>query len=138
MTRRALRQRAAQLRAESRRWPKFLVEIPRDDWPEMSRLAPKNRPVRVWRSRRFLVQQFEIGDEPTRLTVSVADLEAGGRWKSGISWDALQEIKSQCGFGDQEAVEVFPRDQDLVDVQNMRHVWILPEGHGLTCFWRRA
>lgn len=55
--------------------------------------------------------------------------------RDGISWDDLQWIKGAAGYRDREAVEVYPRDGDVVNVANMRHLWILPEGtwmpHGL-------
>ena len=46
-------------------------------------------------------------------------------WDDGISWDQIQEIKSLVGYGDKWAVECFPPDQEVVNVANMRHIWIL-------------
>ena len=50
-----------------------------------------------------------------------------GRWKDDITWDELQEIKRQAGYGNQMAVEIYPDDLDIVNVANMRHLWILDE-----------
>ena len=64
-----------------------------------------------------------------------AGIGGSGRWKDGISWDALQEIKSAVGYGDRDAVEIFPAQKDLVNVANMRHLWIVPES--IPFAWRR-
>lgn len=42
-----------------------------------------------------------------------------------ITWDQLQTIKSELGFGDWYAVEVYPANADLVNDANMRHLWML-------------
>ncbi|EOG1815585.1 hypothetical protein ACK3RA_000943 [Enterobacter hormaechei] len=49
--------------------------------------------------------------------------------------DALQEIKSAVGYGDRDAVEIYPRDSDVVNVANMRHLWITPEP--IAFAWRK-
>ena len=71
-----------------------------------------NRPVSVWRSRSFLVQVFNEGHQDgrkvTRLTVARTELGDDGRWKADITWDELQQIKRECGFGNCYAIEVFP------------------------------
>ncbi|HID9686324.1 TPA: DUF7694 domain-containing protein [Citrobacter amalonaticus] len=70
-----------------------------------------------------------------RLTVNTTSIASSGRWKDGISWDALQEIKSAVGYGDRDAVEIYPRDSDVVNVANMRHLWITPEP--ISFAWRK-
>jgi hypothetical protein len=80
--------------------------------------------LRVWRSRDFLVQLFD--EAGGRLSICRARLAANGqRWADGITWDELMEVKAGVGFGDRWAVEVFPPDAAVVDVANMRHLWIL-------------
>jgi len=49
--------------------------------------------------------------------------------------EALQEIKSAVGYGDRDAVEIFPAQKDLVNVANMRHLWIVPES--IPFAWRK-
>ncbi len=44
-----------------------------------------------------------------------------------MTWEELQEIKRQVGIGDFFAVEIFQRDKDIVNVANMRHLWVLPD-----------
>jgi hypothetical protein len=44
-------------------------------------------------------------------------------------------IKNAVGYQDRDAVEVYPSQTDVVNVSNMRHLWILPEK--LDFAWRR-
>lgn len=62
-----------------------------------------------------------------RLSVSRTTVQDDGRWGDNLTWDEMQEIKRQVGMGDMYAIEIFPRDRDLVNVANMRHIWVLPE-----------
>jgi hypothetical protein len=117
------------LRDENRNYPEHLVSIPRDMWPDSPETC-----VRVWRSRHFVVQ-VHLNKGWTRLSVCRADLDSHGRWKDGITWDELQRLKREAGYGDQEAVEVYPADADVVDVANIRHLWIVPAGMPFT--WRK-
>jgi len=41
------------------------------------------------------------------------------------SWDELMQIKRQCGYGDACACELLPPDKDIVNVANMRHIFIM-------------
>jgi hypothetical protein len=105
------------------RWPEHLLEIDRKDWPN---LHHSNR-VRVLRSRHYLVQVFqERLPVLVRLTVCGTSVD-GDRWTDGISWDVLQRLKREAGYGDMCAVEIFPPDGDVVNVANMRHLWVLAE-----------
>jgi hypothetical protein len=45
-----------------------------------------------------------------------------------ISWDQLQAIKNAIWGADARAVEVYPRQGDLVNSGNFRHLWRLGEG----------
>ena len=113
--------------------PERIAKVPREQWPEKYQ-GDENR-LSVWRSRHFLVQVFrETG--ATRISVSRTSLETDSdRWMAGISWDDLQQIKNYIGFTEHEAVEIYPRVKDEVNVANMRHLWVLPEP--LPFSWRR-
>ena len=89
----------------------------------------------VWRSKYFLVQ-VKLENGVTRLSVNRTELDSTGNWRDGITWDELQEIKDLCGFANREAVEVYPAAQDLVNVANIRHLWILEQP--LPFIWRNA
>ena len=47
----------------------------------------------------------------------------------------LQDIKRQAGLGDYMAVEIYPKDRDIVNVANMRHLWVLRDP--LQFGWRK-
>ena len=111
--------------------PEHPVIVPRSKWP----LFKLSGLTEVWRSRYYLIQVFQEKNGVERLSVCITDADsATGRWKDGISWESLQEIKRQVGRGDKDAVEVFPKDADVVNVANMRHLWVLPEA--LPFAWR--
>ena len=47
--------------------------------------------------------------------------------KDGITWDQLQMAKAEAGFADCRAIEIYPRECDVVNEINMRHLFIVPE-----------
>lgn len=109
------------LKRENARQPAFLAPVPREDWP-------LNQPpmlIEVWRSRDYLVQVFdEQGIE--RLSVARTQVDTtNGRWLDGIAWEDLQRLKHECGRGEFNAVEIYPADKDVVNVANMRHLWVI-------------
>lgn len=102
-------------------------------WSEVP--AHITRPVEVWRSREFLLQVFAAPGGFERLTVCRTS-HTGKSWVDGISWDDLQRLKNECGRGDKDAFEIFPADRDVVNVANMRHLWVTPTP--LPMAWRTA
>ncbi len=117
------REQRRALKAECQRYPASLQAIPQSEWPD--RCHSDGAPARVWRSREFFVMQF-TAPSPAACRLSVLRTQvAGDRWKDGISWDDLQRIKRECGFGDFDAVEVYPQDRDIVNVANIRHLWVM-------------
>jgi hypothetical protein len=83
----------------------------------------------VWRSRNFLVQEYDLQAKyPALVRLSICRTSiSGDRWRDGISWDDLQRLKNECGYGGLDAVEIFPADNDVVNVANMRHLWVMAE-----------
>jgi hypothetical protein len=113
------RQQAAYLRAENRRLTEELMSMP------VSANDREQGPIAVWRSNRFLVQLFNDSGAQ-RITINRAAIdETTGRWLDGITWDEIQGIKRKIGFGDRYAVELYPADADVVNVANMRHIWLV-------------
>lgn len=114
-----------QLKHDNERWPETLAKVPPHEWPDVD--ISIRKPVEVWRSRDFLVLLYSEEREIVRMSVCrTAMNDTGKRFADGISWDDLQRLKSECGFSDADAVEIYPRDSDVVNVANMRHLWILP------------
>lgn len=116
------REQRRQLERDSANWPAVLTRIPREECPPTPLPADE-----VWRSRYFLAQVFIEPHGVVRVSVNRVLMGPGGRWVDGITWDELQGVKRQIGRGDRFAVEVYPADRDLVDVANVRHLWLLPE-----------
>lgn len=82
--------------------------------------------IEVRRNNRFLIQIFEPGNGAQRITINrtMIDVDTGA-WLDGITWDEIQKIKRDLGFGARDAVEVYPADSDVVNVANMRHIWLV-------------
>lgn len=124
--------RAAQkhMRKESATYPAHLVEVPRSEWPQGS----SANHLQVWRSREYLVQVFKASEGCVcRLSINRTALTGNG-WSEDIPWTELQRLKGECGFGQHDAVEVYPSDKDVVNVAAMRHLWIMADP--LTFAWR--
>jgi len=118
----ASRQQRRALEAENQRWPLALKQIPRAEWPDYRPPGIKE----VWRSRGFLVQVFDDKSGLERLSVCRTSV-TNGDWKEDIQWEELQRLKRECGRGEKDAVEIFPADRDVVNVANMRHLWLTGE-----------
>lgn len=127
----ATREQRRQLKRDNALQPTILQEVPRSIWPN-----PDSPQLRVLRSRDFLVQEFEASAPAVvRLSVCRTTL-VNDRWQDGITWDNLQQIKRECGYGAADAIEIFPADADVVNVANMRHIWVMAEP--IACAWRKS
>ncbi len=111
------------LQEENRKYPNTMTEVPRHKWPSY---AGRSEPVAVWRSSGFLAVVYREHDGIMRISVNTTSIHRDGSWFGPISWESLQKIKSEVGYGDREALEVYPRDADVVNVANMRHLWVMP------------
>lgn len=113
------RQEAA---ARIKELPSSLTRIPRSEWPYTPR-----PPVAAWQSKDYIVQAYQEPNHIIRLSVCRTSRKKSGGWADKITWDELQQVKREVGFGNEYAVEVYPPDDWTVNVANMRHLWILPE-----------
>lgn len=118
----ASREQRRQLERDNQKQPSHLVEIPKHLHPAT---GERNR-IKVWRSKAFLVQAFKE-NEGIRLSVNRTTLGTDGRWLENITWEELMQVKREAGYGDCYAIEVYPMDKDIVNVANMRHLWVLDE-----------
>lgn len=124
MTIHANRAQRRQLERDNAKLPKRLTVIPPAEWP-MAVATANTPPVAVWRSRSFLVQKY-LAPAPAIARLSVLRTTVvGDRWADGISWDELQDIKNELGYFAHTAVEVYPPMRDVVNVANIRHLWVL-------------
>lgn len=108
--------------ADTRKLPKALTEVPKDEWPTQKREVGR---FAMWRSRRYVVQAFHEPDEIIRLSINRVQLK-GTRWLDDLTWDELDAIKREIGYGNEWAIELYPADEHIVNVANMRHLWLLP------------
>lgn len=115
----------AYLENENKKYRDHFQDVPKDSWEHLWKPENGAKQMRVMRNKDFLVQLFKEDGNLLRMTVNRTRLKEVGRWDDNITWDELQEIKSKIGLGEFDGVEVFPRDIDVVNVANMRHIWIL-------------
>ena len=119
-----------QLKLDNAKYPDQLIEI------ENTLLGRPGAPKRIYRSKKFLVQIFITpfyGVE--RMSVCRTALD-GTRWEANITWDELQRLKHECGYGELDAVEVYPADEDVVNVANMRHLFVMK--YPVLFAWRKG
>ncbi len=108
--------------------PLTMTEVPREQWPPSP--APKFL-ARLWLSRDFIAQLYcgeqsgKLYEHVSRLSINRTTFQSPDRFDDGITWDQLQRIKRECGYGDFEAIEIYPPDDCVVNVANARHLWIL-------------
>jgi hypothetical protein len=121
MNRHERRAASQHLRKENATYPDQLCSVPEIEWP---RREPGM--IALCRSSRFLVQVYDAGGGKYRLSVCRTEINNKGEWQDNITWEELQEIKNQCGFSHLDAIEIYPRQADVVNVANMRHLWVLP------------
>ncbi len=116
-----------QMKRDNLAWPVELVAVPSIDWPPIA--SEGSVRVDVLRSRGFLVQVFGEDGQMLRLSINRTEWdERQSRFREDIIWDDLQRLKAEAGYADRVAIEVFPPESLTVNVANMRHLWILPEG----------
>jgi hypothetical protein len=121
------------LQQENAKWPEALKPWPREKWPSAG--APGV--LAVYRSKGFLVQVFyEPAPVVVRLSILRTAIKTNGEWQENITWEELQRLKREAGYGNCDAVEVYPDDRDVVNVANMRHLWIL-QPDSLPFAWRK-
>jgi len=120
MNRQQLREAKKHLNRVNAKQTDVLSDVDRSLWPSV-----RIMPVRIMRSKKFMVQIYQKS-EVTRISVNRTMIDDSGNWLCDITWDELQEIKRQAGYGDAVAVEIFPKDKDIVNVANMRHLWVIP------------
>lgn len=102
-------------------------EVPKEKWPTNT---DNTTVLKVFFNKNFLVQIIDDRNGYNRITVSKtkSKMIRGIRvWMDGITWDELQSIKNAVGYENSWCVECFPPENKIINVANMRHLWILPE-----------
>lgn len=117
--------------ARLKRLPKELTPVDEDEWPKTNEVTR----VAVWRSRKYLAQVFEEENHMLRISICRSTVRGDGRWDEDLTWDEIQQIKGEIGLGAAWAMEIYPAAGRVVDVANMRHLWVLPQGVEPTFGW---
>lgn len=110
-------------------FPDHLVPVPQEHWPDMANSPFHTGSVAIgaYRSNAFVVVVWSEPNGFTRLSVNRTEWdERKGRFRDNISWDDLQRLKSEAGYGDVSAVELYPPDQHVLNSANLRHLFLLP------------
>ena len=76
--------------------------------------------IGAWESDTYCAAAFRDG-EAVRLDLMRRD-EHGG-----ITWDQIREIKNACGYADKDAIEFYPREADVINTGNRRHIYIFDD-----------
>lgn len=113
-------------KAQEKIMREFVRSLP-DELQQVTDYAPSapDMPVAVWQSKKYLVQVYNEGNGIVRLSINRTS-RYKGQWNDKMTWDELQDIKRKVGYGDAFAVEVYPKDADIINVANLRHLWVLP------------
>lgn len=126
LTRKERRHVNKKIEAENSKFGDKFVELKFD--PNINRNC-----IKAFRNRKFELQIFRERCG-VRLSICRTSIDRKGAWLDGITWDELQHVKNECGYFDRDAIEVYPAQKDIVNVANMRHLWILDEP--LDFVWR--
>jgi hypothetical protein len=94
---------------------------------QRSKHTARSRLERAVRNKHYLVQIF-ADNGYTRLSICRTSLQCDGvRWADGITWDELMAVKTAVGYGSAWCVEAYPPDDCVVNVANIRHLFVVPE-----------
>ena len=121
--RRALEKVKRQLIAS---YPDTLEVVPEND-PNLPYSSHPQDIDKIYRSKKYTVIVWNV-PAGKKLSISRNEWDSHtNRYKDGITWDEIMEIKRQVGFGEQNAVEFYPPDSQVINIANVRHIWILPQ-----------
>jgi hypothetical protein len=131
-----LRDRRKFLYEASKSYGHHLKEVTEDKWPAQYRDLFSCPVLKVFRSEDYLVTVFEERPGVHRISACRAEINNDGSFKDGIEWMELQRLKNEAGYEAYDAVEIFPAQKDLVNVSNMRHLWVVLDCPELPITWR--
>lgn len=117
-----------EMQRENKLYPVHMVQVPREKWPKTQHGA-KCEPLNLWRSRDFVAQVVREPNGAIRIAVNRTRMNEDYDFADGISWDDLWRIKNEIGFSDRDCIEIYPAQEDIINVANIRHLFVLPEKH---------
>ena len=108
--------------------PKYLHEVMgvyHGAWfPDMDRCWRSNDGYQVT-SRIIFTEWGKVEHAAIQLIDDNAFLSANG--ERDIPWAVKQQIKNELFGEKRQAIEVFPKQKNLVDVQDVYHLWVFPK-----------
>lgn len=113
--------------AERMQWPEKLIQA------ALEEDCRQNGVTEQWYSQSFGIFVFIHKDGTERLMIHRMTLD-GDQWEDGITWDELMEVKRQCGRGEKDFIEVFPKDENIINCGNVRHLWLVDPSK-IPCVW---
>jgi hypothetical protein len=102
-------------------------EVPKSEWIKLE----DTNPIKVWKSDDYLVQLYKDEDGTERLSINSCWYKLNGfnspTWKDNLTWDELQSIKNSIGYENKWLVECYPPIGNVVNIANIRHLFVLDE-----------
>lgn len=111
-----------------------LKPITEQDYKERTGTGFPEHILKCYISRYFFVQIYHFPEKPIRISICRNELKTDGRWADNISWEELQIIKNEVGYPNSDCVEIYPAKADIINVANMRHLWVMDKK--LSYAWR--
>lgn len=125
--RRALEKVKRQLIAS---YPDTLEIVPEND-PNLPYSSHPQDIEHIYRSKKYTVILWKQGIDHTLLlgqkfSISRNEWDSKDRrYKDGLTWDEIMDIKREMGFGERTAIEYYPADSEVVNLANMRHIFLI-------------
>lgn len=135
-TRRAI---AREMKIESQRYGKEFIRLHKGNVRTFDLNGTPQDLLDCWRNKYYLVQYYQNGNWE-RLSINRTDYDpVRDCWLGDISWDDLMQIKDTLGFGNRDAIEIYPQTKDVIYVTYMRHLFLIPESltNVIDCIWRK-
>lgn len=100
-------------------------------WTQVLKLAqdhPEYRKYLVPIFRKVASSDLKVDQETIKTSIgTVKHLRIKGHGQRNLSWEEMQEIKDREAGKEALAIEVFPPHNEIVNVHNVRHLWVIPK-----------
>jgi hypothetical protein len=117
----------------SSRWTKFEPVKPFIDGEPLEVQEGES----FWRNSFYTVVKKKLDDKENdegALHLSIRHNQG----KAVRDWRHFQKIKNELAGEEREALEIFPKESDLIDVSNSYHLFVLPAGDTSMFTWREG
>lgn len=99
-------------------------EVPRAEWWVSD--VPRPDRLTAYHNQDFIVQSFQVAGGIIRLAINRNQrILSPWVWQDGIAWSQIRAIKQSLGYGDKCGVEIYPPEQHILNIVNVRHLWLL-------------